>query len=380
MDFTLLDLKKEYAQKRGELQNGSITGMNSDAQDLMLKNLNREMQDLADLQPPWFNTKKKLISIPSTSLVSSAGGYSVTGSAKVPVIVDSGKNLKKDDIFSIVSDGEYTYRVIGVSGTTYNLDTALVEAATTATAWTAYHDTYPLSHNMGDVTRTWYEDGEIPIHLCNSREEFDVRSSRDDKGGLGQIGCINAFTNEWGHYKLNETSVTMTNSSRIVTTAVTRRYLVGDVLNVVQGTTTNLHTISGVSGVTLYLDRNFLGTTGGATIECNPRQHTDYLSIYRSPTDEKQIVVTGWIKPQDMVHDTDICPFPAILCPLIVIGALLRDKVGMEVLSEQWVTYYQMWKKRLRKKKKADWSEVPIPENWTGLWGEDYSFEPYNYA
>ena len=380
MDFTLLDLKKEYAQKRGELQNGSITGMNTDAQSLMLKDLNREMQELADLQPPFLNTKKKIYTVAATSLVNTTSVNTATGTAKVPRLIDSSKNLKKKDVFCMVTDGTYHYRVIGVTGTTYDLDSPLIEAATTATEWLGYHDTYPLAHNMGDVTGVYYEDGETPLSLTNSRQEFDEFSRRDERGSYGPIGGINVFTNEWDWYKYRETSVTVTNSSRVVTVATTETTLVGDVINLVQGTTTSLHTVAGVSGVTLYLDRDFLGSSGGATIEINPRQHTEWLSIYRYPTTERQIVVTGWERPQDMVFNTDVCPFPALLCPLIVIGALLRNKLGMEVLTEQWVSYYQMWKKRLRKKKKSGWTGINIPDNWTGVWGDDYSFEDYTYA
>jgi len=383
MEFTFLDLKKEYAQKRGELQNGSITGMNTDAQNLMEKNLNRTIQELADLHPPFLAQRVKLTFTASTTLDDSSGNYTVTGTTGIPRIIDSNSNLKKRDIYSTVSDGNNFYTIIEVSGTTYTLDNALYEGSTTATAWTVYRNNYPLRHNMGDVNWVYYEDGERPISPTNSLSEFQAISARNNSSSYSPVAGIDVFSPViFGDYKFRETSVTCTNASRLVTVADSNYYFIGDVLKLSSGTTVNIHTIAGLDETNnqIHLDRAFDGTSGGWTLDCNPIQHTNWISFHPMPSERKSVVMDGWIQPQDMVYDTELCVFPARLCPLIVIGALMKDKLSMEVLTEQWVTYYRETIKLLRKKKKSGWDEVPAPDNWTGVWGDDYDFEDYTYA
>jgi len=371
--YTFLDLQKEYAQKNGMLQNGSITGMNADMQDLMKKDINREMQNLADMHPPWFNTKKRVY-MTSSTLLGSGTTYTATGSAGIPRVIDTSSKLKARDIFNIVSNGTFYHRVIGVSGTTYDLSQPLLIAATTSTAVTSYRDAYPLPHDMGQVTLAYYNDDFQEIYIANSREEFDENSVRQNKSSEPRLAGIDVFTNDWYAYKNTETSVTVTNGSRIVGVTTTDLYRIGDVYTLTSGTTIALHTITGLDATNrqLFLDRNFGGTTGTASAEINPKQYTSYMSFYYLPEDAREIVLTGWIKPPDMVYDADVCPFPSHLCPLIVIGALMRSKLSMEVLTDQWVAYYEKTVKELRVKKKANWSRVKTPANFTGSRGDQY--------
>jgi len=372
--YTFLDLQKEYAQKNGMLQNGSITGMNADMIDLMKKDINREMQNLADMHPPWFNTKKRIYFVSSTALRSASTTYTATGSKGIPRIIDSSKRLKARDLFCNVSNGTFNHRLIGVSGTTYDLSHPLLVAATTGTLITAYRDAYPLPHDMGQVTHAYYESDECPITLANSRAEYDALSARNNTGSRPLIAGVDVFTNDWYAYKNRETSVTVTNGSRVVTVADANIGDIGDVATLTVGTTISLHTVTGrdTTNNQFYLDRDFSGTSGGATLELNPKQYTSYISFYYLPTTEDEIVLTGWIKPPDMVYDTDVCPFPSHLIPIIVIGALMRSKLSMEMLTDQWIAYYQKVIKELRVKKKANWSAVRKPPNWTGTWGDEY--------
>jgi hypothetical protein len=365
--MTFLDIQKEYAQKYGMLQNGSITGMNADMQDLMKKDINREMKELADMHPPWFGVEKRIYLVASTILKSGTTN-SATGTASIPRIIDTASRLKDRDVFCTLGNGTWFHRVIGVSGTTYDTSQPLLTSATTGTAITAYRDVYPLPHDMGDVSHLYYEDGEIPIAITNSMDQFQKLSVRSDNSSLPRVAGIDVFTNEWYDYKYRDTAVTVTSGSRQLVGISANSFDIGDVCTLTSGTTVALHTIVGrdTTNNIAFLDRNYGGSTASVIIEVNPKQYTHYVSFYRLPTASDEIKMVGWRKPQDMVYDTDVCEFPSHLIPLIVIGALMRSKFSMEILSEQWVTYYNDTIKELRKKKKANWDRVTSPPNWTG--------------
>ena len=371
--ITFLDLQKEYAQRYGMLQNGSITGMNDDMKDLMKKDLNREMKDLADMHPPWFGVKKRVYLVASTILKSGTTN-SATGTISIPRIIDSASRLKDRDVFCTLSNGTWFHRVIGVTGTTYELSEPLLASATTANSITAYRDTYPLPHDMGDIEQMYYEDGELALAITNSIDQFNSMARRSDNSSKPRIAGIDVFTNEWYDYKYRDTAVTVVSGSRQVTGISANSFDVGDVCTLTSGTTIALHTIVGRDATNniAFLDRNYSGSSGSVIAEINPKQYTSYVSFYMLPNSVDEIVMTGWRKPQDMVYDTDVCEFPSHLVPIIVIGALLRSKLSMEILTDQWVTYYQTEIKDLRKKKKAKWDKVQAPPNWTGHDASNY--------
>jgi len=96
-----------------------------------------------------------------------------------------------------------------------------------------------------------------------------------------------------------------------------------------------LYTAAGVSTTHIWLDRNWTSVTTCGTVLVNPREYTKYLSFYYVPDTAEDIVIDGYIHPQDMVADSDICIFPANLVWVIIVGALLRDKFGREMVTDQ---------------------------------------------
>lgn len=383
--MNFLELQKEYAQLRGELQNGSIAGMNADEISLMKKNINREVKELAGLHPPFLCFDTRVRTQTSVTLMG-AGLYSATGTKNVPTMNDTGGKLRKRDIFRLVENGTYRRRIIDVLGssTTIDLDHSLAAAATTAVLWTAYRDTQPLPHNMNDINLIIYEDGEgrtVNPHI--TREGFQQACVRHDTSSQPSVVGINVFTNVYtkdGAEYTFSTSCTVTNNSRVVEVYDTERFYPGDVaLLTTTALTESLHTFVGVSTTTLtgtlYLDRKYAGATGQVTIYCNPREYVDYITFYPWPTDEEDILIRGYVKPHDMIYDTDECIFPDHLCPLVVIGALLKDKLSMEVLTDQWLLYYEKAKKMLHDKKEP--TNLPPPPrgifgNTSGLSNSDY--------
>jgi len=371
MALTFLNMQKEYFQLRGELQNDTITGVNNDEKTLCKKLLNREMRSLAELHPPFLQHQWHLRMMVSTTLLSS-GAASVTGSKNRPWMVDSASNLKDSDIYNTVTDGTYRFTVTDVVGTTYYLDNSLIAEATTGGTWTAYKNHYPLPHNVGDIHTVFYEDGEREVPLL-ARAEFQELGKLGDSSSQPYNASVGIFSNEWGDYKKQETSVTVANASREITVADASFYQQGDVA-LFSGN--HLHTIVGVSTTdnNMWLDRNYTGTTTNVTMTINPKEFTEYISFYRYPSSEEDIIINGYIKPQDMVANTDQSHFPDEIAPAIVIGALLRDKVGREALTDQWIQYYEKVRRELMSKKNARvYDNLRPPTRW-GNRTDQYDF------
>ncbi len=343
-------MQKDYFQLRGELQNDTITGVNNDEKNLCKKLLNREMRFLAELHPPFLQHQWHLRMATSTTLLSS-GLNTITGSKNRPWVNDSASNLTDKDIFRTISDGTSRFTVVDIVGTTYHLDNSLTATATTGSAWNAFKNHYPLPHNVGDIHNVFYESGECEIPM-RSRAEFQEFAKRGTSSARPRRSAVGIFTNEWGNFKKQITSVTVANGSREVTVPDADLIDQGDVALF---TGNHLHTIVGLSTTTnvLYLDRNYTGTTTNVTLTLNPNAFTEYISFYRYPSAEEDIIINGYIKPQDMVADGDLSPFPDKIATAIVIGALLRDKIGREALTEQWVQYYDKVVKELMSKKNA---------------------------
>lgn len=348
--WTFSDLQKEYFQLRGELQNGSITGVNSDERGLCRKFLNREQRYLASFKPPFLQSQWSL-RISNDIDLQSSDVNSATGSKNRPRLVDTGANLKNRDIFRIVSDGTYRRTVIGVTGTTYQLDEPLFAEATTAQSWVAYRAHYPLPHDFGEFHQSFYEDGEREIRIVTTAE-LQQLAKRANNESMPRVAAVGIFTNRFADYQYQETSVTVTNGDRIVTVRDASYYNVGDVALI---SDKYLHTIKGLSTTTnqLWLDRNFTGTTTNVTMTQNPKGATEYITFNRMPSSEEEIILQGYVKPQDMVADTDRPIIPDTLVPALIIGALLRDKIGREALTEQWVAYYDKVLRELKKGKNA---------------------------
>lgn len=358
MSMTFLSMQKEFFQFRGELQNDTITGVNSDEKTLAKKLLNEEMRDLVRMKPPflgyqWHIRLQASIALQASSL------DSVTGSKNRPWINDSGTNLETKDKYRVVTNGTDRHTVISITGTTYDLDASLTATATTGQSWVAYKEHYPLPHNTLDIVEVFFEDGEIDIPL-KSRDAFFAAARRGTTGSEPQIAALNIFTNEFADYKNFETSVTTSSGSRAITVADANIYDLGDTALF---TGNHLHTIQGVSTTTnqIWLDRNYVGTTTIANLTLNPKNKTNYISFYSYPTTEKEIIINGWLKPEDMVADDDVCPFDDDIARAIVIGALLRDRLSREVLTEQNVLYYEKLRKELMHKKEVRGSKRGRP-------------------
>lgn len=376
---TFLSLKERYSQYRGELQNGSITGVNSDEISLMENHINEEIKELAGLHPPLLNGEWHIRMQTAVTMTASAGTPSVTGTKDLPILVDTASNLKTKHKFRMVENGQYRRRVLGVSGTTVDIDQGLIQTATTAQTWIAYKVDYPLAHNAGDMIEIFYEDGELPIELSRSRGEFDVITKRKYESDRPRFACINYFNGrKYADYKFRETAVTVTNGSNILSVSNTLDYEMGDVLTLTSSASTvSLHTLIGVSNTTVgnvYIDRSYEGVTGNVTLECNPAKYTEYITFWFWPTGEKDIIIRGWIKPQDLVYATDISIFPAEYDNAIVIGALLRDKLALETVSNEWIAYYEKVKRRLMSKRNAKIDDIFVPRglNSTGFSNADY--------
>lgn len=370
--WTFSDLQKEYFQLRGELQSGSITGVNTDERDLCKKFINREQRYLASFRPPFLQSQWHLRLQTSVTLQSS-GLDSVTGSKNRPRLVDSGSNLKGRDLYRIASDGTYRRTVIGVSGTTYTVDSSLFVEATTGASWVAYKVHYPLPHNFGEFHNSFYEDGENEIVIV-THTELQQRGKRGDNEARPRLAAVGVFTNRWADYQKQETSVTVASGSQIVTVADATEYDMGDVALI---NDKHLHTIQGLSTTTneLWLDRNYTGTTTIATLTQNPKGATEYLSFKDYPDTEQDVILMGYIKPQDMIADTDRPIIPDDLVPALIIGALRRDKIGRESLTQQWELYYDKVLRELKQGKNAKVFEGRRPPaGWRNRTAGEYDF------
>jgi hypothetical protein len=134
--------------------------------------------------------------------------------------------------------------------------------------------------------------------------------------------------------------------------------------------------VQGLSTTTneLWLDRNYTGTTSYATLTQNPKGATDYLTFSKYPDTEQDIVIEGYIKPQDMIAADDRPLIPDTLVPALIIGALRRDKIGREALTQQWELYYDKVLRELKKGKNAKvWNSSP-PDGWLNRTAGDYNF------
>jgi hypothetical protein len=243
-----------------------------------------------------------------------------------------------------------------VVGSTYWVNEPLSATATTGSSWVAYKVHNPLPPDLGDINWAVYEDGERPLRYTASRQDFEEASKQIRSGSLETLCCDGIFTPNWTDYKYQETSVTVANGSREVTVADHSYYDIGDV---VLFAGKYLHRITGISTTdnNLWLDKNYVGTTTIATMTLNPIEHTEYLTFYGWPTDDKEVILDGYVRPTDMVADTDVSPFPDRIVPALIIGALLEDKMGRDSLTEQCIMNYQRWIKSVRSKK----NNMPAP-------------------
>ena len=379
--MNFLEILKECFQIRGELQNDTITGVNSDEQNLMKKNVNRVVKEIADMHPPFLQAEFTMNLKEAVSLVSS-GTATATGTSHIPELLDSNSNLAFKNKYWQVSDGTYRRRVIGVTGTTYKLDQGLFASATTATTWKAYKDVYPVPHNLGHVHNIFYESGEIEIDLV-PRVQFQAMQRRNTTGSEPNICSFNVFKNKWANEKSSEASATVSSGSNLLIVGDSTYYDEGDVLRMGTSTTYFLHTVSGKTTSTtgVYLDRDWNGTQTAVSVTVNPNEFTEYLSFYWVPDTNKEIKLYGYIKPEDMVANTDVCVIPDYLCPAVIVGALLRDKIGREMLTEQWVAWYDRVIKLLRQKKDARvYQKLSPPDgfynSFRGKQANDYNFSP----
>lgn len=353
--MNFLEMKKEAAQIIGFLQNNSIDGLNSDQKDLIGKNINREIRSLMDTHPPFGQASWEMKLEAEQDLATSTGN-TVTGTKNIPQLVDSNATLDKSNIFEIVSNGTYHHRIIDISGTTMVLDSALNASSTTDT-WTSRKVDYPLPPNCGDIEKICYEDGERDIALANSRSEFTQITDRENTSSMPLYGCIEFFENIWSEYKTTS-SATATNGSRKLSVGNSNidKYSLYDTLQIDTGVTDNyIHRIIGIDTGSneIYMDRPYRGGASTVTLYSNPNSYTEYISFYGYPTTEETIKIYGWIKPHDMVADTDECILPEDLCPMAIIGSLLRDKWYATLISKEWVQYYHKAKRTFSSKKKA---------------------------
>ena len=344
--MNFLRIQKEVARYRGELQNDSISGISSDERQLIKDGINREYRHIADLNPPFLKTQKHVKLKASVPLRSAATTYTVTGTKGIPILTDSNSTLSTRHINWLLTDGTHRYRIIGVSGTTYNLGYGSFTTATTATLWTAYKDVYPVPHDCGRIDDIWIEEGDSPLQEEGSTA-FRKYNKRMEFGSQPWAYSHEAFTNKWSKYKFQLTSITATNAIRTInvgTTTNALKYDDGDVLRLDTATTAEyLHTVDGidVTNTLVYLDRPFEGDTGLVTVQCNPVQDTRYVSFFSIPDTDKDILIDGYIKPPPLVADADECIFPEDLCDVIIRGTIRDDAVSRSFLSDQQNAWYE---------------------------------------
>jgi len=337
-----LRIIKEVARIRGELQNDSVSGLSSDELQKIKDDINHEVRKLCDIKPPFLHNQMHIKMQDSVPILSGTTN-SLTGSKGVPFVTDSASNLTKKHINWMLSDGTHRYRVTNVVGTTVSLDYSTFTTATTATAWVAYKDVYPLPHNCGRLIDVWYEDGDRLMRDLPGTE-FMQLYKEITTGSNSTVYSQDAFTNRWGDYKFNQTAVTFTNGSSIVNVGATYAayYDIGDVLKADTATTAEyLHTVIGKDASNIYLDRNYTGDTGLVTIEDNPKTHTSYLSFWMIPDTAKDVVVDCYERSQDMVSDTDECILLERFMKVVIIGAIREDAISRGFLTQQQVAWYE---------------------------------------
>lgn len=368
--WTFGDLEVLYFFFRGEVQNGSIAGVNSDERARAKEFLNEEQRYLASFRPPFLQQEWHIR--PQTAVTLQGSGLnSVTGSKNRPRLVDSASNLTNRHKYWTIRDGTSRFAVISTTATVYEVDHALLTEATTASSFVAYKNHHPLPHNLGDIHNIFYEDGESEIKLV-TRAEFQQAAKRGNNESKPRLASIGIFTNRWAEYQRQETSVTVAVNTRTVTVTEAFRYDIGDVLLF---NNKYLHTCVGLSTTTnqLWLDRNYTGTTTIATMTQNQKSVTEYITFDGMPDTDKDIIINGYIKPQDMVASTDKSIFPDNLVKAIVVGALRRDNLSRSTLTPQWEQYYDRVVRELKSKKNAKvFDDIASPYNM-GRTASDYS-------
>lgn len=349
--MNLLTAKRKYFERRMEVQNGSITGVNSDEIRMAVSFINQEMRSLTALRPPWFRDEWDMRLSTSIPLQSS-GVNSVTGTKGLPYINDSGSNLSTKHEFWTITDGTYRHRLISATGTTYYLDTSTYTTATTNTLWTAYRDVMPLPHNVGEIMEVWAEDGDIEI-TRESAAWFKKTNRRIQSQKRPNVYGLDVFSNRFSEQKFSDTNVALTNGSSTVSVGTTvANYNYGDILQV---STSWTHTVISVdtTGQNLYLDRPFLGTTGSYSVRCNPKGITKYVTFFPYPDSLESVKIDAYVKMDNLVGDNDEMLFDEDLCEAVVVGALNRDKNSRQFLTEQDLIDYNRWIDILRDSRDA---------------------------
>jgi len=336
MDY--LRIRKECFRIRCELQNDTITGVNSDEITSMNNNINREIRKIANLRPPFLKSTFYLQLQKSVALQTAGTTNTATGTRGLPELVDTSSNLGVKHTYWILSDGTYRRRMINNSGITYSLDYQLQTTVTTATAYTAFKDSYALPHNVGDIIKVYLQDGERSIEPASGTEFRQFRHGLEDSSEPIRYS-LESFTNRWDLYKFNTTG-TFTESANTINVTNTTYFDVGDI---VYTTSNYLFTVTAVDSTNkrLYLDRKYTGSTAASrTIYCNPIQYTKYISFYYLPNTAKDVIIEGYLKPQDLVADTDECIFNDDLCWAIIIGAVNQDKISRRFLTKEDLIWY----------------------------------------
>ena len=335
-------MQKEYFRLRGELQNDTITGVNSDEKTHCKNLLNQQMREIAKKRPPFLKTEFHISAQPKVDLTNTTDVNTATGTKGLPILSDSSSNITTKQRYWMISEGTYQYRVIGESGTSISLDSSLHNTATTADTYTAYKDIIPLPHNCGPVIKIEKASGGTPLERTSgtafNQLVRDIRVTAEPN-----TFAIDAYANRYSKYKFGSTG-TFTNDSNVAFVTNPAYFDVGDVILVDTSTTDeHLHTCIGVdtANSNIYLDRMYTGTTeASATVYVNPVAETHYVSLHPLPVELEDLVIEAYVKPQNMVSDADECIFDEDYCRAIIVGAILEDRLGRRFLTEQDVAFY----------------------------------------
>jgi hypothetical protein len=343
MSITYVTMQKEFFRFRGELQNNAITGVGLDERNACKDFLNKEMRRIAELRPPYLKGQFHLRMQKSIPLTGTTG--TVTGTKGLPLLNDSSSNITQKHWYWMLTGGDHRYRVISNSGTTISLDVGTFTTATTATIFTAYKDLYPLPHNCGDIINMYLESEDTEIK-CVPASSFNANNRDFSSSSTPRWYALDAFTNRFDKYKFQQTSVTFTNGSNVVAVGSTYVQFYDENDNLLVDTATTdeyLHTLISVDTTNnnIYLDRKYEGSTGSCTVNCNPRESTRYVSFFYLPDTEVDVVLNAWLRPPDLVSDTDVSPFEDDLTWAVIIGALNQDKVSRQFLTEFDLKWYE---------------------------------------
>jgi hypothetical protein len=220
-----------------------------------------------------------------------------------------------------------------------------------------------MPHNLGDINSIFFEDTKETIRLV-PRATFSTESQQGTNSSSPYFCSDGVFQNRWSDYKFQETGTSCYVNTRKVKVASVAKYAIGDTVLI---RNKYLHSVEGLAstGSLIYLDRPYIATTQCATIINCPNEYTKWMSFYYTPDTEKTVIIDGYINPQEMVNANDICLFPADKIPTLVIGALMNDKIGREILTDQWMAYYEAEKKKFKSDRDAQiYKESPAPFGW----------------